>query len=157
MTLTLTLRTEPPARVLAAPLIPERLRGLGAWAVSALELRCGGETVAVGDLFEVSGAGDEQLAFAGDLRRVDWIGSGMSGGRVLVEGPCGDHLGARPGAHIAPHDNLAARHAGANPIEPAQIADQSEALLLVARAGHLEQVAHGHRLTTTAEPDPGDR
>ena len=48
MTLTLTLRTDPPARVFAAPLIPELLRGLNASAVAALLLRCGGETVAVG-------------------------------------------------------------------------------------------------------------
>ena len=51
--------------------------------------------MAVGELFDVSGAGDEQLVLAGDLRRVDGIGASMSGGRVLVEGPCGDHLGAR--------------------------------------------------------------
>jgi formylmethanofuran dehydrogenase subunit C len=95
VTLTLTLRTEPPARVDAAPLIPERLSGLGADEVVAVELRCGVEMVAVGELFEVSGAPDEQLVLAGDLRLVDGVGAGMSGGRVLVEGPCGDYVGAR--------------------------------------------------------------
>jgi formylmethanofuran dehydrogenase subunit C len=95
MTLTLTLRTKPPARLAAGTLAPERLLGLDAAEVAALTVRCGRQTLNVGDLFEVSGAGDEQLAFAGDLRRVDWIGAGMSAGRVLVEGSCGDHLGAR--------------------------------------------------------------
>jgi formylmethanofuran dehydrogenase subunit C len=95
VTLTLTLRTEPPARVTAAGLIPERLQGLRASEVAALTVRCGRQTVAVGDLFEVSGAGDDQLELVGDLRRVDEIGAGMACGRVLVEGPCGDHLGAR--------------------------------------------------------------
>ena len=96
MTLTLTLRTKPPARVLAAPLIPERLRGLNASAVAALALRCGGETVAVGDLFEVSGAGSEEeaLVLGGDLRGFDWIGAGMSSGEIEVRGDVGAWAGA---------------------------------------------------------------
>jgi formylmethanofuran dehydrogenase subunit C len=95
MTLTFTLRTEPPSRIAAGPLVPERLRGLDARSVAADSIRCGRETVEVGDLFEVSGVGDEALVFAGDLRRVDGIGAAMSRGRILVQGSCGDHLGAR--------------------------------------------------------------
>ena len=95
MTLTLMLRTQPPARVAAGALIPERLKGLAASDVAALTVRCGREMVAVGDLFEVSGCGDDQVTFVGGLRRVDGIGAGMTRGRVLVEGSCGDHLGAR--------------------------------------------------------------
>ncbi|MBV9802546.1 MAG: hypothetical protein JO130_05125 [Solirubrobacterales bacterium] len=96
MTLTLTLRTQPPAPVLATSLIPERLRGLNASAVAALDLRCGGGTVAVGDLFEVSGAGteEEKLVLAGDLRRFDWIGAGMSRGEIEVPGDVGAWAGA---------------------------------------------------------------
>ena len=95
MTLTLTLRTQPPARVRAPALAPDRLRGLGASEVAALTVRCGRQTLAVGDLFDVSGAGGEDLVLTGDLRRVDEIATGMAGGRVVVEGPCGDHVGAR--------------------------------------------------------------
>jgi formylmethanofuran dehydrogenase subunit C len=96
VTLTLTLRTEPPARALAGPLIPERLRGRSASAVAALPLRCGGEIVAVGDLFEVSGAGTEEevLVLAGDLRRFDQIGAGMSRGEIEVRGDTGAWAGA---------------------------------------------------------------
>lgn len=96
MTLTLTLRAEPPARVTAAPLLPERLRGLSASAVAALDLRCGGETAAVGDLFEVSGAGSEEegLVLTGDLRRLDWVGAGMSSGEIVVRGDVGGWAGA---------------------------------------------------------------
>jgi formylmethanofuran dehydrogenase subunit C len=95
VTLTLTLRRQPPGRVWAATLTPERLRGLGANEVAAVTVRSGREALAVGDLFEVSGACDEQLVLAGDLRLVDGIGAFMSGGQVLVQGPGGDHLGAR--------------------------------------------------------------
>ena len=96
MTLTLTLRTEPPARVIAASLIPERLRGLNASAVAALDLRCGGEKLAVGDLFEVSGAGaeEEELVLAGDLRWFDGVGAGMSSGEIEVRGDVGAWAGA---------------------------------------------------------------
>lgn len=96
MTLTLSLRTQPPARVLAAPLIPERLRGLNASALAGLDLRCGGETVAVGDLFEVSGAGAEEseLVLEGDLRRFDEVGARMSSGDVVVRGDVGAWAGA---------------------------------------------------------------
>jgi formylmethanofuran dehydrogenase subunit C len=96
VTLTLTLRADPPARVFADPLIPGRLRGLNASAVAAVQLRCGGETVAVGDLFEVSGAGseDEALVLAGDLRQFDWIGAGMAGGEIEVRGDIGSWAGA---------------------------------------------------------------
>ena len=97
MTLTLALRTNPPARVLAAPLIPERMRGLNASAVAAMALRCGGETVAVGDLFEVSGAGSEEeaLVLGGDLRGFDFIGAGMTSGELEVRGDVGAWAGAK--------------------------------------------------------------
>jgi formylmethanofuran dehydrogenase subunit C len=96
VTLTLTLRTPPPSRVRAAVLAPDRLAGVTAARVAGLTVRCGRETVAVGDLFDLSGAPrGEELVLTGDLARVDGIGAGMSSGRLVVEGPCGDRLGAR--------------------------------------------------------------
>jgi len=76
-------------------LVPERLRGLDAGSVAAMSVRCGRKTVKVGDLFDVSGVGDEVLVFAGDLRWVDGIGAVMSCSRVLVQGSCGNRVGAR--------------------------------------------------------------
>lgn len=95
MTLTLSLRAQPPARVWAAALTPQRLRGLRASEVARLTLPCGRWPLRVGELFEVAGAGEEQLVLEGDLGFVDGIAAGMSAGRVLVDGRCGDHLGAR--------------------------------------------------------------
>lgn len=97
MTLTLTIQTQPTTRVRADALIPERLLGLSASEVAGLPLRCGREALTVGELFDVSGSvsDDGQLVLAGHLRRVDGIGASMSGGRLLVEGSCGDHTGAR--------------------------------------------------------------
>jgi formylmethanofuran dehydrogenase subunit C len=94
MTLTLTLQTQPPARLWAADLVPERLGALTASEVALLELRCGRETLAVGELFEVSGAPDEKLTLVGDLRRFDGIGARMSRGELVVEGDVGAWAGA---------------------------------------------------------------
>jgi formylmethanofuran dehydrogenase subunit C len=93
VTLTLTLRTDPPARVAAAPLIPARLRGRGVSEIAAIELRCGREMVAVGDLFDVEGVAGERLVLVGDLRRFDEIGARMSGGSVVVHGDAGGWAG----------------------------------------------------------------
>ena len=95
MTLMLKLRAQPPARVAATALIPDRLEGLAAYEVATLTMRCGTEMVAVGDLFDVAGQPGPPLVLAGDLSRLDGIGAGMSRGRILVEGACGNHLGAR--------------------------------------------------------------
>lgn len=94
MTLTLSLRTSPPARVWAAGLTPERLHGLDASGVAALTVRCGRRSLAVGELFDVSGTPGDRVTLAGDLGRIDGIGAAMSSGRILVEGPCGAHCAA---------------------------------------------------------------
>jgi formylmethanofuran dehydrogenase subunit C len=95
MSITLTLRKAPPARVDASPLTPERLTALNAGRVAGLRLRCGRETVEVGELFEINGyVGDGTLTLAGDLRLLDGIGAGMTRGRLAVGGDCGDRLGA---------------------------------------------------------------
>ena len=104
MTLTLELHTQPPGRVRATALTAGRLDGMGAAAVSALTARCGRETLKLGDLFTVAGVAEGELRLSGDLRRFDGIGAGMSGGRVVIDGACGDHLGARMrGGEIAVH------------------------------------------------------
>jgi formylmethanofuran dehydrogenase subunit C len=91
----LRLRKRPPARVDASPLTPERCNALNRERIAGLPLRCGRETVAVGDLFEVDGyVSDWSLTIAGDLRDVDGIGAGMRRGALTVHGDCGDRAGA---------------------------------------------------------------
>jgi formylmethanofuran dehydrogenase subunit C len=92
----LTLRAQPPARVDASALIPERLVGLDGSAVARLTMRSGGETVVVGYLFEVSGASGEEdaLVLAGDLRGFDRVGARMSSGELEVRGDVGAWAGA---------------------------------------------------------------
>ena len=94
MTLTLTLRRPPPGRVDGSALTPERLHGRSGREIAALQLRCGRERVALGDLFTATGTGGDDLFVVGDCSRVDRIGAGMGAGRILVNGSAGDHLGA---------------------------------------------------------------
>jgi formylmethanofuran dehydrogenase subunit C len=116
MTLTLTLRTPPPARVWAAALSPERLRGLAGSEIDALELRCAGQPVPVGDLFDVAGTADEGLVLEGDLGRFDGIGAGMSSGELVVRGDVGAWGGGEmSGGVLRILGNAGARLAAAYP------------------------------------------
>ena len=94
MTLTLTLREEPAAPVRVEGLTPDRLAGLNRADIERLELRHGNRRAAVGELFAVSGDGDDDVRVEGDLRRVAGIGAGMTGGRLTVDGRAGGHVGA---------------------------------------------------------------
>jgi formylmethanofuran dehydrogenase subunit C len=95
MSLTLTLREQPPVRVDAAPLTPERCNALNSLRVADLPLRGAGTTFRVGELFEIDGyVEDGTLTLAGDLRLLDGIGAGMARGRLTVRGDCGDRVGA---------------------------------------------------------------
>ena len=89
MTLTLTLREQPDVPLGAEVLTPGRLVG----DVAALPIWHGKERTRVGELFEVSGGGDD-VRLEGDLSRVSHVGAGMTGGRLTVAGSVGAHAGA---------------------------------------------------------------
>lgn len=94
MTLTLTLREEPAAPVRVHGLTPDRLARLSRPEIERLELRHGNRRGAVGDLFAVSGDGEDDVRIEGDLRRVAGLGAGMAAGRLEIDGHAGAHAGA---------------------------------------------------------------
>lgn len=89
--LTFTLRTNPPRAVDASPLIPDRLAGLNKSAVESIAL--GGRGSRVADLFAVSGNDAQQIIIRNSTQRLTRIGSGMTQGRITVEGDAGDCAG----------------------------------------------------------------
>jgi formylmethanofuran dehydrogenase subunit C len=91
--LTLTLRTAPRQRVDASALLPETLAGMTPGAIAALTLPSGNGTIAVGDLFAIEAGDASELVIAGDASRLDFIGCGMTSGRIAVDGPAGAHAG----------------------------------------------------------------
>lgn len=109
----LQLRVAPPCSVDAAPLTPAALAGKSRDEVRRLSLQGWNASLAVGDLFRVTGAAGDRLVLEGiDARFVrvgaaleagelrvdgdvgDYAGEGMRGGTLLVDGHAGDFLGA---------------------------------------------------------------
>jgi formylmethanofuran dehydrogenase subunit C len=94
VTVTLTALAAPAAPVLAGALRPDRLAGLSRAEIERLELWHGNRRTSVGELFDVSGAGADDVRIVGDLVRVAGLGAGMTGGRLTVAGCAGPHAGA---------------------------------------------------------------
>jgi formylmethanofuran dehydrogenase subunit C len=92
--LTFTLRETPPCRLDAGALIPSRLSGISVADIARLTLSAGQHPVCVGDVFDVAGAPGARVQFMGDLARVDFIGAGLDGGSITVDGAAGAYCGA---------------------------------------------------------------
>ncbi len=105
-TIALTLKEPPPVPIEAEVLSPDAMDGLTNDAVRALPVFLGKRKCRLDDLFEVEGAGSDQLEIRGDASRVKWIGRGMTHGRITVAGNAGMHLGAyMKGGAIEVHGN----------------------------------------------------
>jgi formylmethanofuran dehydrogenase subunit C len=89
----LTFHHRPEVPIEAEVITPEKLTGLSESEVSALPLQYGNERVPLGELFRVSGRYEGEIRVEGDLSKVKMIGSGMSAGRIVVDGDAGMHLG----------------------------------------------------------------
>jgi formylmethanofuran dehydrogenase subunit C len=81
--LTLTLREAPAGPVDASELRPDRLAGLSRAEIERLELRHGNRPATVGELFDVSGDGEEDVRVQ-EHARLAHLGAGMAGGRLVV-------------------------------------------------------------------------
>lgn len=95
MPLTLTLVQDIAPGVALRAITPDRLASLSARQIAQLPLQCGGQRVALGDLFRCSGdAADHQLRLIGDFSQFDYVAAEMRSGSLTVEGSVGDHAGA---------------------------------------------------------------
>lgn len=102
-TTVLAVRQKPPFRVDGSALSPAALAGLTPHEIARLALPCGNETIALGEVFDVSrtdasahtdGAGPSLLVDA-DVEWLDRIGTRMSEGTLNVSGAAGDYAGLR--------------------------------------------------------------
>jgi formylmethanofuran dehydrogenase subunit C len=94
MPLTLTLHEPPTVPLETEGLSPDRLATRRRGEIEALTVWHGNQRAQLADFFTVSGNGDEELRIEGDLRRVKFLGAGMTAGRVVVAGDAGMHTGA---------------------------------------------------------------
>jgi formylmethanofuran dehydrogenase subunit C len=92
--LTLTLRVQPTVPLETERLTPDHLATFRRDEVEALTVWDGNRRAQVGDFFAVSGETGEELRVEGDLRRVKFLGAGMTAGRLTVAGDAGMHTGA---------------------------------------------------------------
>jgi len=84
-----------PAVPLEAPGIrPNALAALGEAEIARLPVWHGKEKASLGDFFRVSGGRSDDVRIAGDAGRIKHLGSGMAGGRLVIEGNAGAHVGA---------------------------------------------------------------
>jgi formylmethanofuran dehydrogenase subunit C len=72
---------------------PDRLATLGEEEIARLSVWRGRERLLLGDVFAVRGGRSAQLRVVGDASRVDGLGSGMTGGTLVVEGGAGRGVG----------------------------------------------------------------
>ncbi len=106
MSIKLTLTTQPEVPLEADSITPDKFAGLTASAVAALPAQHGNQKATLGDFFRVEGGGNGEIHVEGDLSRVKLIGSGMSTGKIIIEGNVGMHLGtAMTGGEIVVNGN----------------------------------------------------
>ena len=86
MPLTLTLRESPIVPLETEGLSPDRLAARRRGEIEALTVWHGNEPAQLADFFAVSGDGDEDLRIEGDLRRIKFLGAGMTAGRLTLAG-----------------------------------------------------------------------
>jgi formylmethanofuran dehydrogenase subunit C len=93
--ITLTLK-QPVDRVPleAESICPDVMATLDHDAVCALPVFLGKRQCRIDDFFTVEGEKSDEIDVRGDLRKVRWLGRGMTGGRISIDGNAGMHLGA---------------------------------------------------------------
>jgi formylmethanofuran dehydrogenase subunit C len=93
--ITLTLQEHPNVPLEAELLSPDVTAALTNDEIRALPVHLGKRQRRVGDFFSVDGQKSDELEIHGDVRKVKWIGCGMTRGRIIVASSVGMHLGAR--------------------------------------------------------------
>ena len=104
--LTLTLKKIPQQRIDCSPLTPDSLAGKSAAEIGAVELQAGKIKLRADEVFDISGDETAELVFKNSCDKLDYIGSAMQSGRIVIEGDAGWYLGfQKKGGDIVLHGN----------------------------------------------------
>lgn len=95
--ITLTLRAPLERPLDAEAIAADRFATLGAQEISALRLWDGRSSIALGDVFSVSGDRSQSVVLEGDLAKLHGVGSMMAAGTLEISGSIGNAVGARMG------------------------------------------------------------
>jgi formylmethanofuran dehydrogenase subunit C len=86
--------TRPPRQRLdMSSLLPERLAGLPADAIGAIELDCGNHRLRVDEVFKISPGEGATLVIRNRGAKLDYVGRAMTLGELVVEGDSGAYAG----------------------------------------------------------------
>lgn len=92
-TLSFTLRAPLTGVLDLSALIPSRLAGLSTGDIERIALGEGPRAPRVGDVFTVGGSAGDAITISGGSPFLDWVGAGLDGGSITVEGPVGSYAG----------------------------------------------------------------
>jgi formylmethanofuran dehydrogenase subunit C len=81
-------------RVEVDGLTPDRVASMGEEEIARLPVWRGRERLLLGDVFAVRGGRSAEVRIQGDASRIDGLGSGMTGGTLLIDGSVGRNVGA---------------------------------------------------------------
>jgi len=110
--LTLTLKTRPRQQVDMSPLVCQKLVGMTPADIAAIPLQTGNKTVRVDELFKIKGSDSQNLVIAGSFNKLNFIGKGLDGGSITIEGDCGAYLAQDMKAGMIRIDGNAGLYAG---------------------------------------------
>ncbi|MES9829620.1 MAG: formylmethanofuran dehydrogenase subunit C [Candidatus Thiodiazotropha sp.] len=91
--LTLKLKHSLSQRLDMSPFTPAHLAGKQVGEVARIPLWLGNRRVDAGELFAIEGEVTDQIVIQSESDRLDGIGAGMSGGKIMIEGKAGAYLG----------------------------------------------------------------
>jgi len=91
--LTLTLKKIPQQRIDCSPLTPDALAGKSIAEIGAIELQSGKLKLRTDAVFDISGDDANDLVFMNSRDKLDYIGSAMQSGRIIIHGDAGWYLG----------------------------------------------------------------
>lgn len=77
----------------ARALAPDRLAGMRAAELAALEIQAGNRRVPLGELAEIVAGDAQELVIEGSFATLDRLGHGMTGGLLQIYGDAGAYLG----------------------------------------------------------------
>ncbi|HUL03503.1 MAG TPA: hypothetical protein VLV16_09780 [Gemmatimonadales bacterium] len=84
--------------------------------LEALPVRYGGDAAVLGDFFAVTGERAARVRVTGDLERAEGLGTGMTGGELVIEGNVGRDVGLElAGGSVDVHGDAGANAGGARP------------------------------------------
>lgn len=95
MAIVLTLTADTTLPIEAECICPDQWQGKTIGQIQQLSCLLGNRQVRLGALFHITGdADDGHIVIEGDAPHLKWVGAGMTGGRITVQGRIGPHLGS---------------------------------------------------------------